>query len=273
MGLFDNEVIRYIQRKGISSLICLLVKKPKLIFDLKGSKQYSSYDGDLNYSCNEAMCVINRIMPILNLPLYELDEIKKIFENIGEGSGFKKYIIDKFITTKYRPHYLVDSWRVILYLIIRKIEPEKVLETGVYDGLSSMYVLRALLDNKTGGLTSIDLDKDNLVPIDNKNYRSGWLVPKKFHKIWDFQIGDVKQNLDRLFHECDPDLVISDTGNKQIKEFEVTTIVNNLKPGAVAIIAGGNYLRDLINKVASDIVICEFKKTHSAKLFVLHVRI
>jgi len=45
----------------------------------------------------------------------------------------------------------------ILYVIVRLLKPEKVVETGVAAGVSSAFILEAMDDNGIGTLYSIDL--------------------------------------------------------------------------------------------------------------------
>ena len=44
-----------------------------------------------------------------------------------------------------------------IYLLVRSLKPETVVETGVCYGASSAYILQALKDNGRGVLYSIDL--------------------------------------------------------------------------------------------------------------------
>ena len=50
---------------------------------------------------------------------------------------------------------------ILLYLLIRKYYPEVVVETGVAQGVSSMFILQAMDDNDHGSLVSIDLPNFN----------------------------------------------------------------------------------------------------------------
>ena len=83
-----------------------------------------------------------------------------------------------------------------LYLLIRLIKPDLVVETGVSSGASSAYILRALKDNKKGKLYSIDL------PFEfSTGRKSGWLVPEALRDRWDLRIGDAKEILTPLLKE------------------------------------------------------------------------
>lgn len=84
-----------------------------------------------------------------------------------------------------------------LYLLVRLLKPNRVIETGVSAGVSSAYILRVLKDNGKGKLNSIDLGPDNL-PLGK---RCGWVVPDELRDSWDLRIGDTKQVLIPLLDE------------------------------------------------------------------------
>lgn len=85
----------------------------------------------------------------------------------------------------------------VLYLIVRLIQPDCIIETGVSAGASSTYILRALQDNKKGKLYSIDLPPDNLP----KGKTSGWIVPQSLRSRWKLYVGDVKELLEPLLDD------------------------------------------------------------------------
>ena len=79
----------------------------------------------------------------------------------------------------------------LLYLSVRLLKPEFILETGVSSGASAAYILQALHDNGKGKLYSIDLPPENLP----ESKTSGWVVPGYLRKRWDLLIGDSKDLL------------------------------------------------------------------------------
>ncbi len=85
----------------------------------------------------------------------------------------------------------------VLYLIVRLIQPDCIIETGVSGGASSTYILRALHDNEKGKLYSIDLQPDNLP----KGKTSGWIVPQSLKSRWKLYIGDAKELLEPLLDD------------------------------------------------------------------------
>jgi len=84
-----------------------------------------------------------------------------------------------------------------LYLLVRIIKPDSILETGVASGASSAYLLKALYDNNKGKLYSIDLPPKNL-PLDKK---SGWVVPECLQDRWNLHLGDAKELLKPVVQE------------------------------------------------------------------------
>jgi predicted O-methyltransferase YrrM len=62
-----------------------------------------------------------------------------------------------------------------LYLIVRILRPNSVVETGVSAGRSSAFILRGLYDNGKGELYSIDPDPN-----------SGYAIPRHLRGRWKF---------------------------------------------------------------------------------------
>jgi predicted O-methyltransferase YrrM len=90
-----------------------------------------------------------------------------------------------------------DIWtmpHVPMYYLVRVIRPSVVVETGVWTGKSSWFMLQALADNMRGTLLSIDLgtkairlgSKTSTLPTK----AIGDLVPKSLRNRWKLLIGD-----------------------------------------------------------------------------------
>ncbi len=98
----------------------------------------------------------------------------------------------------------------ILYVITRIVEPANVLETGVANGFSTAYILKALRRNQRGTLYSIDfpIKEEAIIPEDKS---SGWVVPEELRKQWSLETGKVSDllmqilekinKLDMFFHD------------------------------------------------------------------------
>ena len=79
--------------------------------------------------------------------------------------------------------------RLLWYVIARAVKPRLTVETGIFDGLGSLMLLRALDRNAgegaDGRLLSIDLDP-----------RSGWIVPDRLRGRWEPVFGDILTDLE-----------------------------------------------------------------------------
>jgi hypothetical protein len=78
--------------------------------------------------------------------------------------------------------------RLLWYLLVRGARPSLTVETGIFDGLGSLVLLRGLERNAREGhegrLLSIDIDP-----------RAGWVVPARLHERWERVVGDIRTEL------------------------------------------------------------------------------
>src|SRR5438067_2664924 len=102
----------------------------------------------------------------------------------------------------------------LLYLAVRALRPELVVETGPFNGAASAFLLQALEDNGTGRLVSFDLPDaaDAMgVPLP-AGRRPGWLVPDRLRQRYEIVLGDVRSTLrPRLAAETSVDLFFHDS--------------------------------------------------------------
>jgi predicted O-methyltransferase YrrM len=84
-----------------------------------------------------------------------------------------------------------------IYALVRLLRPERVVETGVADGTTSAYILRALEDNGRGHLYSIDVPSDRLPP----GAAPGWIVDDRLRHRWTLRIGRSDELLKPLLSE------------------------------------------------------------------------
>lgn len=139
----------------------------------------------------------------------ELEYSKKLYEdfnkNSSDDSGFLqsiKEISSKILKEKYSEDTV---FHILLYLIIRKLKPKSAIETGVSHGVSSLFILQALNDNKQGALYSIDLPLANYVADNMHSIKSnvppekvGVCVPSTLRKRWNLILDDSKKELPTL---------------------------------------------------------------------------
>jgi hypothetical protein len=103
-----------------------------------------------------------------------------------------------------------SGWNELLYILVRFARPTIVLETGVFDGISSAVILQALEDAGHGTLVSIDLPARNPVAgsTDRMIERTlppgmspGWVVPDYLRQRFRLFEGDSRQWLPKLLAE------------------------------------------------------------------------
>lgn len=113
------------------------------------------------------------------------------------------------------------------YTIIRKTQPDTIVETGVCNGLSTLSILLALKKNENGHLYSIDYPfktDESLrefrektfneyggaaIPIDKE---PGWIIPDELRDNWTLITGKSQQELPKLLPKIDKlDLFIHDS--------------------------------------------------------------
>lgn len=94
--------------------------------------------------------------------------------------------------------------RLLLYILVRHLRPIRCLETGVYYGGNTAFILNALLKNGSGELISIDLPDSKIKAAspetrhpfvgDTESYtealRPGFIIPRYLHQQWRFIEGD-----------------------------------------------------------------------------------
>jgi len=108
--------------------------------------------------------------------------------------------------------------RILFYVLIRLRRPQHVVETGVFYGGNTAFMLRALDRNGSGSLTSIDLP-DSVIRAANKAgdrhpmvddselytgaLQPGCIVPAYLRARWRFIEGDALEVLPTLSGRCD----------------------------------------------------------------------
>lgn len=140
--------------------------------------------------------------------------------------------------------------RVLIYVLIRHLKPETVLETGVYYGGNSAFALAALKRNRRGRMVSIDFPdakirdtrggvaRHSLVG-DSEYYdaalRPGFMVPESLHNRWELIEGDSvkvvprqKQQFDFYIHDSDHSM--------RFLSRELAAVWKKLSPRAVMLV-------------------------------------
>lgn len=133
---------------------------------------------------------------------------------------------------------------VNLYALVRHRQPEKIVETGVCNGLSTAVVLQALATNGTGHLWSIDLPEiagqdteahfwegkgGAVIPAGKE---PGWVIPDELRDRWTLIIGKSQDKLPDLLDELgEIDLFIHDSEHSyECMRFEFDHAYQALRP-------------------------------------------
>ncbi len=133
-------------------------------------------------------------------------------ERSDEIEDYIDHLVDKICREfedyeDYHPAILGEESGKKLYDLIRKIEPEIMVETGVCNGFSSSVILKAMEENDKGHLYSVDLpvridelkgeERTGAVLPPEKD--SGWAVPSDLRERWTLMIGNTYDELPKVF--------------------------------------------------------------------------
>ena len=131
-----------------------------------------------------------------------------------------------------------------LYHIVRICRPTTGIETGVYRGVSTAFMLAAMADNHSGQLTSIDLPsasyldertrvRDSSPLFDGEE--TGFAIPESLRNRWTLRIGDSRTLLkDTLSNSGKIDLFYHDSAHTyEVMKWEYETALESLRHGGV----------------------------------------
>jgi methyltransferase family protein len=131
------------------------------------------------------------------------------------------------------PRRMRLSQRSLWWAIVRLRKPALVVETGVWYGLGSAVILRALELNAEEGhegrLISFDPDETG-----------GWLVPHRLHSRWQWVRASTDDALEATLFGRELDLFIHDTPSDYARErYELQVALRHSAPGAVLLSSNG----------------------------------
>lgn len=134
----------------------------------------------------------------------------------------------------------------VLYALCRLLRPRAVVETGVCSGVSSAYLLRALAENGTGHLHSVDLPElealvghgpggsaTRPVALVPEGKEAGWAVPEELRERWTLHRGRTRDLLPGVLEAVGPvDLFLHDSEHSyENMVWEYRTVWPVLRPG------------------------------------------
>jgi len=186
--------------------------KPRIIMDL--IEERSQIQEDENYKKHEYKYDFNSIEDFLKESFQNLDfnqyDQKLIHLESHIENKFKELELGKY-PSKKKPYPIdysinLDS-RKFLYYIIRILKPKNIVETGVAYGTSSAYILKALQDNGSGTLHSID----SVFRPWQSEEMIGSIIPENLKTKWNLVLGKSSNELQNLFDTFDVDIFIHDS--------------------------------------------------------------
>lgn len=131
-----------------------------------------------------------------------------------------------------------------LYALVRKLQPETVVETGVCNGVSTYIVLQALEENGNGHLHSVDYPDTDRIPDGEE---PGWIIPDDLRSRWSLTKGLSQDELPSVADRLEIDLFLHDTMAEVLDE-ELNIVWPYLVQGAV-ITADDVHKSDVFSRV------------------------
>ena len=128
----------------------------------------------------------------------------------------------------------------LVYRAVRLTRPEIVVETGTFGGVLSSFILRALDDNGSGRLVSLDLPAYQ--PIERAidiplpaGHGPGFLIPDALRGRLELVLGDTRETLPPTLHALGPiNLYVYDSlQTYRHMTFEYTSAWRAIRPGGL----------------------------------------
>ncbi len=132
-------------------------------------------------------------------------------------------------------HKLPLGHRLGWYVLARALRPSTIVETGIYDGLGSLALLRALelnaREGEPGELLSFDIDP-----------RAGSVVRPALRSRWERHVGSTGMLLEPALEGREVGLMIQDTGHNEANQrFEYGLVLDHAAPTLALIDGSGGW--------------------------------
>lgn len=199
-----SELRWHYEQQGLTGILSTFAEDPSRALEVVRSQPDHFYHLELPVYREDALTFVR---PLVGAPD---DTILETWREIGDGvltDGLEA----ELARTAERPDTLHSNWRELLYTLVRLKQPDVVVETGIFDGLSSAYILHALDRNGTGQLISIDIDDPSPLPDDLSDVHAGWIVPDSKRDRWTRKFGDSKDILPTVVEEHSVDCFLHDS--------------------------------------------------------------
>lgn len=137
------------------------------------------------------------------------EEVENLRIQFLRNHRFFQELNEKLISFRHR-RINCEGWPELLYVLVRLVRPKIIVETGVFDGISSSVILQALEDNKEGELISIDLPAASTIPESTHRMKEttlpmgcepGWAIPEYLRGRHNLILGDSQEVLPSILKE------------------------------------------------------------------------
>jgi starvation-inducible outer membrane lipoprotein len=151
-----------------------------------------------------------------------------ISDTIVENKNYKEELPGLFNRAPIENVDWYGLQRILIYCFVRQLKPELVLETGVYYGGNSVFVLGALQKNKKGKLMAIDYPQNRMnevalglrhpwvgeTEVYTEKYQPGFIIPELLRDRFELVIGDsltvlptISSKVDFFIHDSEHTLL------------------------------------------------------------------
>jgi len=151
-----------------------------------------------------------------------------ISHSISVSKNYKEDIPRLFNRTPIKNVDWYGLQRILLYCFVRLFKPEIVLETGVYYGGNSVFILAGLQRNKKGKLIAIDYPQNRMNEVAlglrhpwvgesevyKEKYKPGFIIPELLRDRLELIIGDslivlptISSKIDLFVHDSEHTLL------------------------------------------------------------------
>ncbi len=184
------------------------------VFDLSLKELLKALRTPTTFRDRVSQCGLEELVSAL-IPGSSVQEVESLRQELLEDHEFYSWLNEAYLPIRHRrlgggPHE-GGVQREALYSIIRLLKPRNFVETGVFDGLSSSFILRAMDRNGVGHLSSIDLPavkfvrhtttkKMGVIP---EGRQPGWLIPEPLRERHTLLLGDARQLLGGRLQELE----------------------------------------------------------------------
>jgi len=164
-------------------------------------------------------------------------EIRRLFDEPSSTPKFLNHLRQAESVFRQATIVSADLYAkkaLLQYAVVRALEPDVVVDTGVANGVSASYVLLALHKNGRGSLHSIDIGDASYLPAGKS---TGWLIPHWLRERWSLHVGDSREALPPLLRRFSQiDVFIHDSLHTyEHMMFEFEQAYPRLRPGGVLI--------------------------------------